>query len=178
MQVVFAVLVVATLLALGLARAWRRRRAAPSSAPAAPEPADVDDELREIFLAEARGEIGALRRGLPRWRMQPDDLERAVPLRRSFHTLKGSGRLVGAAALGEFSAKLEQVLLRVIDGTLAPRPEVVDVVTRAVALLPGLVAEFAGERVAGANVEAVAQTAERLVAGSGNAVPRRAVGAR
>lgn len=65
-----------------------------------------------------------------------------------------------------------------IDGTLAPRPEVVDVVTRAVALLPGLVAEFAGERVAGANVEAVAQTAERLVAGSGNAVPRRAVGAR
>jgi len=126
--------------------------------------AEVDDELRDIFLAEARGEIGNLRRGLPRWRLRPDDLERAVPLRRSFHTLKGSGRLVGAVALGDFSAKLEQVLLRVIDGTLAPRPEVVDLVTRAVALLPGLVAEFAGERTALANVAAVARAAERIVA--------------
>ena len=178
MHVAFAILVVVALLALGLAYAGLRRRAASPPAPTVPEPADVDDELREIFLAEARGEIGALRRGLPRWRLQPDDLERAVPLRRSFHTLKGSGRLVGASALGEFSAKLEQVLLRVIDGTLAPRPEVVDVVTRAVALLPGLVAEFAGERAAGTNVEVVAQAAERLAAGSGNAVPRRAAGAR
>ena len=92
-------------------------------------------ELRGIFLAEARAEIGNLRRGLPRWRLQPDDVERAVPLRRAFHTLKGSGRLVGATALGDFSARLEQVLLRVIDGTLAPRADVIDVVTRAVASL-------------------------------------------
>ena len=154
-------------------RRVRRTGHAPASVSAATDPhvTEVDDELREIFLAEARAEIGNLRRGLPRWRMQLDDLERAVPLRRAFHTLKGSGRLVGATALGDFSAKLEQVLLRVIDGTLAPRPDVVDVVARAVALLPGLVGEFAGERSAGLHVAAVAQAAERVVAGSAAAVP-------
>ncbi len=173
MGLLAAILVVATILVL--AYVWSRRRAASPAAPAPVATTEVDDELRGIFLAEARGEIGNLRRGLPRWRLQPDDLERAVPLRRSFHTLKGSGRLVGANALGEFSAKLEQVLLRVIDGTLAPRTEVIDVVTRAVAVLPGLVAEFAGERGAAANVGTIARAAERLVAaspGGGDRPPR------
>jgi|GEM_PF-1184687 len=165
----FAVLVVVLVLALA-ALAWRGRRGAATADANAAAPSDVDDELRAVFLAEARGEIGHLRRGLPRWRLDPHDIERAVPLRRAFHTLKGSGRLVGANALGDFSAKLEQVLLRVVDGTLAPGPEVVDVVTRAVALLPGLVAEFAGERGAGTHVAAVGRAAERLVAGAA-AVP-------
>ncbi|MEO7325061.1 MAG: Hpt domain-containing protein [Dokdonella sp.] len=147
------------------------RRARHAGEASAPEPVaegvagdKVDDELREIFLLEARGEIGNLRRGLPRWRLQPDDIARAVPLRRAFHTLKGSGRLVGAVALGEFSARIEQVLLLVVDGVLAPRPDVIDVVTHAVALLPGLVGEFAGERRAGTHVAAIAQAAERIVA--------------
>lgn len=173
-----AVPAVLALAGIGGWRWWRRGRSAVDAGAPDAMAAEVDDELREIFLAEARGEIGNLRRGLPRWRLQPDDLERAVPLRRSFHTLKGSGRLVGAAALGDFSAKLEQVLLRVIDGTLAPRADVVDVVTRAVALLPGLVAEFAGERGAGANVAVVAQAAERLVTASQDTASSRAVGAR
>jgi chemosensory pili system protein ChpA (sensor histidine kinase/response regulator) len=155
----------------------RRAGDAPATVPVATDAhaTEVDDELRGIFLAEARTEIGNLRRGLPRWRLQPDDLERAVPLRRAFHTLKGSGRLVGATALGDFSAKLEQVLLRVIDGTLAPRPDAVDIITRAVALLPGLVGEFSGERSAGLNVAAVAQAAERIVAGQAGAGAERRI---
>ena len=151
-------------------RRVRQSRGAPIAAPVIADAgvAEVDDELREIFLLEARGEIGNLRRGLPRWRMQPDDVARAVPLRRAFHTLKGSGRLVGAIALGEFSAKIEQVLLLVIDGVLVPRPDVIDVVTHAVALLPGLVGEFAGERRAGAHVAAIEHAAERIVAEMGS----------
>ncbi|MEO5561020.1 MAG: hypothetical protein ABIO49_13880, partial [Dokdonella sp.] len=55
---------------------YRRARQSGEAPIAAPVIADagvaeVDDELREIFLLEARGEIGNLRRGLPRWRMQP-----------------------------------------------------------------------------------------------------------
>jgi len=168
--------IILLLAAFGYRRARRAGSASTTPVPATVDApvTEVDDELREIFLAEARGEIGNLRRGLPRWRLQPGDLERAVPLRRSFHTLKGSGRLVGAIALGDFSAKLEQVLLRVIDGTLAPRPDVVDVVTRAVALLPGLVGEFAGERSAGLHVAVVAQAAERIVAGTAAPPPASA----
>ena len=87
-----------TVVALAFAGALLRRRAgAPATAPArAPDPEEVDDELREVFVGEARGEIGQLRRALPRWRTVPADLDRVVPLRRSFHTLKGSSRLVGA----------------------------------------------------------------------------------
>ncbi|MEO6687760.1 MAG: hypothetical protein ABIS07_03260, partial [Dokdonella sp.] len=54
--------------------------------------------------------------------------------------------------------------LLVVDGALAPRPDVIDVVTHAVAVLPGLVGEFAGERRAGASVATIAQTAARIVA--------------
>ena len=47
----------------------------------------------------------------------PDNIERLRSIRRVFHTLKGSGRLVGARVLGEFSWKVENMLNRVLDGS-------------------------------------------------------------
>ena len=148
---------------------WRSRRAqglANTATEHEPEfpPDEVDDEIRGVFITEMRNEIGSLRRNLPRWRMLPTDLDRAVPLRRSFHTLKGGGRLVGAVAIGDFCAAIERVLLCVIENEIAPDPPVVDVVSRAVAVLPGLLAEFSGERTAGVDVRALARTAEQLAA--------------
>src|SRR5690606_378991 len=66
---------------------------------------EIDDEIREVFLEEFGEEIDNLDQMLPVWRNRPDDLERLRPIRRVFHTLKGSGRLVGARMLGEFSWK-------------------------------------------------------------------------
>ena len=43
-------------------------------------------------------------------------------MRRSFHTLKGSGRMVGAQLLGEFCWSVENLLNRIIDKTLARTP--------------------------------------------------------
>ena len=148
---------------------WRSRRAqgfADTAAEHAPEiePDEVDDEIRGVFIAEMRNEIGSLRRNLPRWRSLPTDLERAVPLRRSFHTLKGGGRLVGAVAIGDFCAAIERLLLRVIDGEVPADPPVIDVVSRAVAMLPGLLGEFSGERTGGVDVRGLAKTAEHLAA--------------
>src|SRR5690606_32189302 len=68
---------------------------------------EIDDEIREVFLEEFQEEIGNLEQLLPAWRGKPDDLEQLRPIRRVFHTLKGSGRLVGAKTLGEFSWKVE-----------------------------------------------------------------------
>src|SRR3546814_8652635 len=78
---------------------------------------DVCSSDLEVFLEEFGEEIDNLDRMLPVWRERPDDLERLRPIRRVFHTLKGSGRLVGARALGEFSRKVENMLNRVLDGT-------------------------------------------------------------
>ena len=148
---------------------WRSRRAqgfADTAAGHAPEiePDEVDDEIRGVFMTEMRNEIGSLRRNLPRWRSLPTDLERAVPLRRSFHTLKGGGRLVGAVAIGDFCAAIERLLLRVIDGEVPAGPPVIEVVSRAVAMLPGLLGEFSGERTGGVDVRGLVKTAEYLAA--------------
>src|SRR5690606_2843650 len=55
---------------------------------------EIDDEIREIFLEEFQEEIGNLDELLPVWRRAPEDSELLRPIRRVFHTLKGSGRLV------------------------------------------------------------------------------------
>jgi chemotaxis protein histidine kinase CheA len=169
-------------------RAWRAPGRANVPAEHAPEfaPDEVDDEIRGVFITEMRNEIGGLRRNLPRWRTLPTDLDRAVPLRRAFHTLKGGGRLVGAVAIGDFCAAIERLLLCVIEKEVAADPPVIEVVSRAVAVLPGLLAEFSGERAAGVDVRALARTAEQLASPARTATassrrpapPRGAVGNR
>ncbi|MBE7941562.1 MULTISPECIES: Hpt domain-containing protein [Ramlibacter] len=81
-------------------------------APAAPAPsaAEEDEELLQIFLEEAREVIGnglAALRGLAE---NPGDVADLTTLRRAFHTLKGSSRMVGLNEFGEAAWSLEQVL--------------------------------------------------------------------
>ena len=89
------------------------RRAAPAPA-AEPEaaPAATDNELLPIFLEEAADVLKAIDADLAACRARPDDVEALICLRRGFHTLKGSGRMVGLAALGEAAWEVEQVMNR------------------------------------------------------------------
>ncbi|HSX60773.1 MAG TPA: Hpt domain-containing protein [Tahibacter sp.] len=124
---------------------------------------DVDDDLRGVFIAEVKSEIGNLRRNLMLWKAAPANLNRVMPLRRSFHTLKGSSRMVGAPTLGDFNARFERLLDRVIDKSLSPDPPVVAVVEQAVAALPELLAQFEGDRIPRADIAAIMKTADRLI---------------
>ncbi|HET9836149.1 MAG TPA: Hpt domain-containing protein, partial [Rhodanobacteraceae bacterium] len=72
--------------------------------------AGIDEDIREVFVEEVGEEIASIREHLPAWKADPENLETLKSVRRSFHTLKGSGRLVGALALGEFSWKVENML--------------------------------------------------------------------
>ena len=67
------------------------------------------------------------------------DLESLASLRRSFHTLKGSGRMVGARLIAEFSWAIENLLNRIIDKTLSRTPAMMALLRNAVAALPQLV---------------------------------------
>ena len=69
-----------------------------------------DDELREVFLAEAREVLASARDALANLAGAPADLSALTVLRRSFHTLKGSARMVGFQPLGEAAWAMEQVL--------------------------------------------------------------------
>jgi chemosensory pili system protein ChpA (sensor histidine kinase/response regulator) len=64
----------------------------------------------EIFLAEAQDVLDTLHQALAHARKQPDSVETLTTIRRGFHTLKGSGRMVGLDVFGEAAWSLEQVL--------------------------------------------------------------------
>ncbi|MDR6936559.1 Hpt domain-containing protein [Luteibacter sp. 3190] len=125
----------------------------------------IDDEIREIFLEETEEEIGNLRTGLANWLVEPERNDALVPIRRSFHTLKGSGRLVGARLLGEFAWKVENMLNRVLDGTIGAHDGVQALVRHAVDALPQLKAALEGDATPAAPIAAIMETADRLAMG-------------
>ncbi|MCC6505580.1 MAG: Hpt domain-containing protein [Aquimonas sp.] len=126
---------------------------------------DIDEEIREVFVEEVQEEIDNLSQLLPQWNSNPDNLELVKPIRRVFHTLKGSGRLVGATTLGEFSWRVENMLNRVLDQTISPSAEVRHLVLAAHAMLPSLLAALRGESGLRADIDGVQATAEALASG-------------
>ena len=126
---------------------------------------NIDQDIREVFIEEFDEELVNLGNLLPVWRMAPDNMDRLRPIRRVFHTLKGSGRLVGARTLGEFSWKIEGMLNRVLDGSRPASPAVVAMVTQAYEVLPQLNAALRdGSRVS-ADLQAMQAIADRVGAG-------------
>src|SRR6185312_13673529 len=72
--------------------------------------AEVDRELLEIFLEEAGEVVATIVENLAACRASPHDREALTTIRRGFHTLKGSGRMVGLNELGEMAWQCEQVM--------------------------------------------------------------------
>ncbi|WP_114238647.1 Hpt domain-containing protein [Dyella sp. C9] len=131
--------------------------------------AGIDDDIRDIFLEEMQEEIDNLHAARQTWLADPLQLDALTPIRRSFHTLKGSGRLVGASLLGEFSWKVENMLNRVLDQSIAPHEGVRELVVAAIDALPQLRAALTGDGAVTAPVMAIMDTAERLAAGQESA---------
>ncbi|MBT8107022.1 MAG: Hpt domain-containing protein [Gammaproteobacteria bacterium] len=102
----------------------------------------MDPELLELFIEEAREEIVSIRRHLPTWIASPGDFEMLITVRRSFHTLKGSGRMVGAERIGEYCWAVENLLNRLINRTLKHTPPMVEFIEQAAAAVPQLVEQL------------------------------------
>jgi chemosensory pili system protein ChpA (sensor histidine kinase/response regulator) len=101
--------------------------------------APIDDELRDVFLEETDEVLEVLHRHLPN---SADKIAQGE-MRRAFHTLKGSGRMVRALVLAELAWAVENLLNRVLERSVALGPEIQQVLDDAVALLPELIADFA-----------------------------------
>ena len=71
---------------------------------------EIDAELLGIFLEEAHEVLATIAQSLRELSAQPHDGERLTTIRRAFHTLKGSGRMVGLKDLGESAWAVEQTL--------------------------------------------------------------------
>ncbi|GBL44250.1 signal transduction histidine kinase CheA [Sulfuriferula multivorans] len=70
----------------------------------------IDAELLEIFLEEAGEVLDSIASHLEISRAEPHNHDSLTTLRRNFHTLKGSGRMVGLTDLGEVAWSIEQLL--------------------------------------------------------------------
>lgn len=71
---------------------------------------DGDDELLSIFLEEAREVVDNGLQALKALADEPGNLSEQTTLRRAFHTLKGSSRMVGLDEFGEAGWAMEQML--------------------------------------------------------------------
>ena len=69
-----------------------------------------EDDLQDIFLEEAREVIVTALQAIETLAKDPADSEQLTVLRRAFHTLKGSARMVGLNEFGEASWAMEQML--------------------------------------------------------------------
>lgn len=84
-------------------------QAPPPGSPAAGADFEEDD-LRDIFLEEAREVTGQAQAALAALMHEPADISELTVLRRAFHTLKGSSRMVGLNEFGEAAWSMEQLL--------------------------------------------------------------------
>jgi len=131
----------------------------------------VDSEILAVFSEEASEELQVIEDCFPKWRASPDEREPLQTMRRSFHTLKGSGRIVGALNLGEFAWAVENLLNRVIDGTQPVSPELMQLMDEVVAVLPALVEQSGRADLPATDVSALEARAFALAAGEVPAVP-------
>lgn len=140
-----------------------------------PPPADeegVDDELLEVFLEETEEVLAALHEYLPQWIGSLGDARSnttaLTEVRRGFHTLKGSGRMVRALILGELAWAVENLLNRILENSVQPDADVQQLLNEVLQLLPDIIKDFAdGAQHQRDDVDMLAARAHALAKGQG-----------
>lgn len=125
---------------------------------------DEDEDIIDVFIEEALEELEKVSSLFPAWRDNTTDREAVTTIRRSFHTLKGSGRLIGATLIGEFAWAIENMLNRLIDGTIKESPALFAVIEESIAVLPQLIEQIRGNRQPVDNVFELMQRADAIAA--------------
>ncbi len=135
-----------------------------ASAPSPASDAALDPQLVELFIEEAKDEMAAIGRRFPLWEQNPMDGDSLAAMRRSFHTLKGSGRMVGARVIGDLAWSIENLLNRLIDKTLTRTPEIIAVVRAAIDALPQVIEQLETGRPTSVAVDQLIARAHATVA--------------
>lgn len=81
---------------------------------------EYEAEIKAIYIEEAQEVLQEIRAQFSQMTSLEDSPEALTTIRRGFHTLKGSGRMVGAYSLAELAWAIENMLNRVLDNSIAP----------------------------------------------------------
>ncbi len=105
-------------------------------------PEDIDEEILEIFVEEVEEVLEEIATHFKSWKVNPDDMNALKELRRAFHTLKGSGRLVGAMVIGELGWRFENMLNQIIEKTVPCNDNTRLLVGQVESVLPSMIEQF------------------------------------
>ncbi len=136
-----------------------------AAAPAVDSGLAEDDEMREIFLEEAREvlrDAGTARADLAQ---APSDLPLQTTVRRAFHTLKGSSRMVGLKEFGEAAWACEQLYNAQLAEHRGAEQPLLEFTEWVLGQLAGWVEDIAARRDAARSAASIKAAAQRLMAG-------------
>jgi len=145
------------------------KRAASAAAPEKPQEkprqaqqAAESEGLLDIFLEEAGEVLGNIDAALPQSRERPGDRDVLTTIRRGFHTLKGSGRMVGLTDLGEVAWEIEQVMNRWLERQQPASPELLELIALASAAFTGWIGRLRGRESFTLDGKAIVERAQKL----------------
>ncbi|KHD08926.1 hypothetical protein PN36_18355 [Candidatus Thiomargarita nelsonii] len=103
---------------------------------------ELEEEILEAFIEE----IGEIHQEIVTHfnilKNNPADLESIKNLQRNFHTLKGTGGLVGATLIGSLGLHFEEMLNKVIDGKLSINNDILSLMEQVETMLPSMLKHF------------------------------------
>ncbi len=127
---------------------------------------DIDEEIVQIFIEDARDVMKTVDKETTNWIQQPDNHDTLLELRRGYHTLKGSGRMVGASVISELAWAVESMLNKVRDQKIAHSPAMLELLQEVRAIFPALIDKFERGEVPTEDTESLRQRAEELTSSS------------
>ena len=131
---------------------------------AAPEEA-VDAELLAIFLEEAQEVLETIGQQHALTITAPGNQETLITIRRAFHTLKGSGRMVGLMRFGEAAWAVEQTMNQWQQENKPAGAGLLGLISAGRELFTGWVADLSASGVSQADSAPLIAAAKRLQAG-------------
>jgi chemosensory pili system protein ChpA (sensor histidine kinase/response regulator) len=132
--------------------------------PVGAKPVHIDPELLTLYIEEAREEVARIAKLFPAWEQNPLETDALAGVRRAFHTLKGSGRMVGATDISEFAWAIENLLNKIIENTLQRSPSILATIRDASAIAGELVNALEAGQGAPAKVQDIIDRAHALAA--------------
>lgn len=125
-----------------------------------------DAELLEVFLEEAQEVLETLHENLQICQGNPHSREALITIRRGFHTLKGSGRMVGLNNLGEVAWAVERALNKWLQDDRALSISLLELIGDAAVLFQHWVDKLRGGDSALIDASALVAAAQRIESGA------------
>lgn len=108
---------------------------------------DQDEVIVEVFIEEAEEVLETLNAFYPKWRANHGDKKSLTEVRRAFHTLKGSGRMVKANEVGELAWSIENLLNKIINGPIEANENICVVIDKVIEKVPSMIEAFSKMKV-------------------------------